>query len=183
MNEQLFDFVNDQAGSVSALDSLAKFFAVYALYVLVGIVAVLGVRLLLADRQRGLMVGAVGALALGLAGLGILAASSVVTEDRPFVHDSDTALLIAHGADNSFPSDHSTIAAAIAVVGALAWRRLWPLFAGLAAAVGFARIYVGVHYPGDVAAGWAIGALAALLAWYAVQLILTRWRPRLAAQI
>ncbi|MEO6397895.1 MAG: phosphatase PAP2 family protein, partial [Tepidiformaceae bacterium] len=59
-------------------------------------------------------------------------------------------------------------------VAVLAWRKFWPLFAGLAAAVGLARIYVGVHFPGDVAAGWAIGVLAALLAWYAVQYIVAR---------
>ncbi len=174
MNERLVDLLNGHAGNVGALDSLAKFFAGSGLFVLVGIVAVLGLRLLMTDRQRGLVVGAAGALALGLAGLGILGASSVVTEDRPFVHDSDTVLLVNHAADNGFPSDHSTIAAVVATIAALAWRRLWPLFAGLAAAIGLARVFVGVHFPGDVAAGWAIGALSALLAWYAVQYIVGR---------
>ena len=181
MNQRIFDLINGPAGDFSALDRLAEFFAQYGLYVLVGIVAVLGLRLVLADRHRGLVVAAAGALALGLAGLGILGAASVVTEDRPFVHDSETVLLINHSADSGFPSDHSTVAAAIAMVAAVAWRRLWPLFAGLAAAVGLARVFVGVHYPGDVAAGWAIGVLAALLAWHAVQFIVKR-RPGLAAR-
>ena len=174
MNERLLELLNGHAGNVSALDSLAKFFSGSGLFVLIGIVAVLGLRLLRTDRHRGLVVAAAGALALGLAGLGILGASSVVTEDRPFVNDSDTVLLINHSADNGFPSDHSTIAAAVATIAALAWRRHWPLFAGLAIAVGLARVFVGVHYPGDVAAGWAIGALAAVLAWYAVRFIVTR---------
>ena len=181
MNERIVDLLNGHAGNAQALDSLAKFFAGSGLFVLVGIFAVLGLRLLMTDRQRGLVVAAAGALALGLAGLGILGASSVVSEDRPFVHDSDTVLLINHSADNGFPSDHATVATAVATIAALAWRKLWPLFAGLAIAIGLARIYVGVHFPGDIAAGWAIGALSALFAWYAVQYIVAR-RPGLTVR-
>lgn len=36
----------------------------------------------------------------------------------------------------------------------------WLIAAVLALIVGFSRIYLGVHFPWDVAAGWALGALA-----------------------
>ncbi|WP_406836091.1 phosphatase PAP2 family protein [Streptomyces sp. AHU1] len=63
----------------------------------------------------------------------------------------------------SFPSGHSASAAAFATAVALESRRYGVLVAPVAAAVAFSRVYVGVHYPGDVLAGMAIGAGAAAL--------------------
>ncbi|MGV9554143.1 phosphatase PAP2 family protein [Streptomyces sp. NPDC003401] len=59
---------------------------------------------------------------------------------------------------HSFPSAHATSAAAAAVAyGALGAYAVPPL----AAAMCLSRLVVGVHYPSDVAAGAALGALAA----------------------
>jgi membrane-associated phospholipid phosphatase len=80
----------------------------------------------------------------------------------------------------SFPSGHT--ASAIAVYGLLAiflWRQeryVLAAFSGFwVTAVGFSRIYLGVHYPSDVLGALAVGALwvfavFALRAWY------VRWR-------
>jgi undecaprenyl-diphosphatase len=62
---------------------------------------------------------------------------------------------------NSFPSSHSALAFAVAtaLVGVYG-RRLWPVY--LAAAwLSFTRVYVGAHFPSDVLAGAALGALGA----------------------
>ncbi|GGX38830.1 phosphatase PAP2 family protein [Streptomyces fructofermentans] len=61
---------------------------------------------------------------------------------------------------HSFPSSHATSAAAAAVAfGALGARAVPPL----AAAVCVSRLVTGVHYPSDVAAGAALGAVTARL--------------------
>ncbi|MCX3058440.1 phosphatase PAP2 family protein [Streptomyces sp. GXMU-J5] len=67
-----------------------------------------------------------------------------------------------HG-DWSFPSNHSTIAAAAAVGLALAWPTIGWLTVPMAILMAFSRVYVGVHYPHDVATGLLLGTVVALL--------------------
>jgi len=65
-------------------------------------------------------------------------------------------LMSAHG--YSLPSGHAATAFAGAVALSYLWRRGAPLFFLLAAGIAYSRVYVGVHYPGDVLAGAALGA-------------------------
>ncbi|WP_372350747.1 phosphatase PAP2 family protein [Streptomyces sp. KL116D] len=65
--------------------------------------------------------------------------------------------------DWSFPSNHATIAAAAAVGLALAWPKVGWLTVPMAILMAFSRVFVGVHYPHDVAAGLLLGTLVALL--------------------
>lgn len=62
----------------------------------------------------------------------------------------------------SFPSGHSASAAAFATAVALELPVAGPPMAALAAAVGASRVHAGVHYPADVAAGFAVGSTVAV---------------------
>ncbi|MGK5530577.1 bifunctional phosphatase PAP2/diacylglycerol kinase family protein [Streptomyces sp. URMC 129] len=63
---------------------------------------------------------------------------------------------------SSFPSGHSASAAAFATGVAMESGTLGAAVVPVAAAVAFSRIYVGVHYPGDVLVGCLLGTGAAL---------------------
>ena len=75
---------------------------------------------------------------------------------------------------SSFPSGHTMSAMALAAtVIVLCWRTRWrwPVAIGATAyafAVGVSRVYLGVHYPSDVIAGWAVTIAWVTMAWLVV---------------
>ena len=86
----------------------------------------------------------------------------------------------SHGTGNkqdggSFPSNHASNSAAVAMLAALIWRRWgWlALIPGLL--VAYSRVYVGSHWPSDVLAGVFIGFAVAWFVLALAELIWRRW--------
>ena len=76
---------------------------------------------------------------------------------RPFI-DVVRALVVGKEPGSwSFPSGHTCAAFAAAWILSRYWPRMRPLFFGGAATLGYSRVFVGAHYPGDVATGAALG--------------------------
>lgn len=81
----------------------------------------------------------------------------------------------------SFPSGHATVSAVVYLTLGLLLaesmkdRRLKAFFIGLGifltVIIGISRIYLGVHYPTDVIAGWSLGAAWALACWAGYSLL------------
>jgi membrane-associated phospholipid phosphatase len=80
-------------------------------------------------------------------------------QPRPFELDPRVQLSSAEG--HGLPSGHSQ--SAIVVWGTIAaWARktwFWVVAIALMVLIGFSLIYLGVHFPTDVLAGWAIGVV------------------------
>jgi undecaprenyl-diphosphatase len=195
-NYRLFVDLNHSAGRVPILDGIMIFCAndlmvlwPILLLLLWGRPRVLRKRALrpgeaeIIHTCRALFVWSIGACVLAVAfNLGI---ERLIFEPRPFVTHA-VHLLIAHPADDSFPSDHAAVSFAIAgmflftlpSLAMSAWKQrvalrqaqgwhtlLLPLvLMGLAVlvacSIGIARVFVGVHYPGDILGG-ALGGIAA----------------------
>jgi len=82
---------------------------------------------------------------------------------RPCFAVDSARLLIKQSHSFSFPSSHAANNAALALLFSVFYPCKKWIFISMALLVGFSRIYVGVHYPADVAGGLIIGVLCGSL--------------------
>lgn len=120
---------------------------------------------------------------------GTVMAANISSEVLKHIYDRPRPALVPHGSyvySSSFPSGHSTLAAATFLTLATIIASLEPhrstkaltyvVAIVLTVMIGFSRVYLGVHWPSDVLGGWSLGAAWALLAWIILNRV-TRTEP------
>ena len=127
---------------------------------------VAGVILLLFKKTRRVGLAALLALLIGYL-ITNLTLKPLVARPRPWLDVEGLVHLLGESAYRSFPSGHSTSAFAFAFALLFGAPKKWMKWAAMIVAVlmGLSRLYVGVHYPTDIAGGILVGLLAGWLAW------------------
>lgn len=153
----------------------------------------LGGALALTLRRRGAKTALACALMLGLAAgaadLGTHLVKDLVGRPRPAQtlpqtwrqdegvwRQNPSDFVPSASTGSSFFSAHASVSMALALCAATLWPPLRPWIYALPLLVGYSRLYLGKHYPTDLLAGWAWGALVGLALWLAWR----RFAPRLA---
>lgn len=119
------------------------------------------------ERNQRTVLSAAGAV--GIACIIILLSNHLIEfQQRPFaeyaVAEQTRASFFEYRAtDSSFPSEPTAFAFALATAVWLGHRRWGGFIFGLSLLFGFARVYAGVHYPSDIAAGALIGLFSGFL--------------------
>ncbi|NYB27990.1 MAG: phosphatase PAP2 family protein [Methanobacteriaceae archaeon] len=120
--------------------------------------------------RLGREVAVLGLLALILSNVLVILLKFIIAEPRPFLALPNVDLLTPESG-SSFPSGHTASVFAAATAIGLKYhqkakgKKYWLIYPLLlfAMAVGFSRIYVGVHYPYDVIVGALLGVICALI--------------------
>jgi undecaprenyl-diphosphatase len=157
----------------SSADTLARWFSMLGSPPVLALVA-FAVALLLWWRGTKVLLAIAPGLALVIAAVCAAAGKLVVDRNRP-----PASLHLVAESDASFPSGHATNTTAVLLTLALVaavyvLRRPLARAACVAAAlliatvVGVSRLVLGVHWPTDVIAGWALGGAVALAVTLAV---------------
>jgi undecaprenyl-diphosphatase len=156
--------VTRSAGAAGLLITLQEVSRPFVLYILASAVG------LWAWFARGLRNRALWAFVTMMVAWPIgLLAKHLVQRARPVVDEP-----LSHSPGYSFPSGHAFNVAVVATVLVLL---LWPILSGparrvatalavlVAVVVGVDRMFLGVHFPSDVAAGWILGAGITFSSW------------------
>lgn len=162
LNIDVFRFINDLGKEYSMLNPAVYFLAEYMMYFL-------GAWLVIywftrKTKNRLMVIYAV--IAFVIAEILGKMIGSLYSNYQPFAKLPNVNKLIEHEIDNSFPSDHTILFFSIGFLIFLFHKKTGWLWLVLAFTVGISRIWSGVHYPFDVAAGALLGVLSALFVFW-----------------
>lgn len=140
------------------MDSIIIFCAKY-LFVLVVILALVAWFQAGNKLKKQMLAAAVCAIVLAV--IMDKLAGKLFYDPRPFV-SQNIKPLIAHAADNGFPSEHTLFSTTLAVLLYIYRPRLGMAALAVAIVVGIARVAAHVHSPIDIIGGFVIGIAAGI---------------------
>ncbi|MFJ2365385.1 undecaprenyl-diphosphatase [Pseudomonas sp. NPDC087697] len=159
LNRSLFMAINASVDASAPMRSLAMFLAQWLIFCVP--LLLIGLWLRGTRQQRSAAVTATLSIVFAL-GCNLLI-SSLWFHPRPFMVGLGQNFL-EHAAESSFPSDHATVMFSLAFGLMLAaLRKLGLLVLLLGALVGWARVYLGVHFPFDIAGSLLVSLASAWL--------------------
>jgi membrane-associated phospholipid phosphatase len=183
IDTSLFHTLNGLMRGDDPAQDVAVFFNTWAIFVVVALAAATWFFARPGGSNRSKLAAASAGASTVLALLANTVLGHLWYHARPFADQpKQTVLLVHHGADNSFPSDHASVAFAIAFAVLAFHRRLGLFLLAAAVAVGLDRIFVGVHYPVDVGTSVLVGLGAALVVTTAGRRYV-EWAVRLASRV
>jgi len=159
-NLDLYAAINAPVNAAPWLLALARAAAEWPVYIAALLLVVLWIRG--RPATRGVLIAATAAVGCALAAN--LLIGTLRYQPRPFVLGIGHTF-VTHAPDASFPSDHATLIWGIALslmAGGLRWAG--ESLAALGVATAWARIYLGIHFPLDMAGALFMALAAALLA-------------------
>jgi undecaprenyl-diphosphatase len=165
----LFEKINALANQSKFFDWIGIFFAEYLLWIIVGILVIL----FLFKKTRLMAICAGGSIVLGRLIIAEII-KRLYSSPRPYIILEGVKKIIVGNTDyQSFPSGHTTIFFAFATA-IYFFNKKWGIISFIAAIlVGLSRIFVGVHWPIDVAAGAVIGVMSGIVVGFLFGIIKT----------
>ena len=164
MDWSIFHWLNDATRGNDAGQDAAEIFNTWAIVVLLVVAGGLWLLARPGGSLRWKLATATAAISAVVGLIANVVLSKIWYHDRPFVtHPTQTVLLIHHAKDNGFPSEHATVAFAVAFAVLIFSLRVGAFLIVLATAIALDRIFVGVHYPADIVASFFVGLGSALL--------------------
>jgi undecaprenyl-diphosphatase len=139
------------------MNTLIVAVAQYLLYLILAAAAVIWLYL---PRHEKVGLAVQTILSLVILVVLIKVVAGIHADPRPFVVQPSIRPLFAHPADNGFPSDHTALAATVALLVMMYRRWLGALLLAASIVVGAARMAAHVHHGQDIVAGLLIAALA-----------------------
>lgn len=160
MNQALFFQIFNLSHKIFLLDQVMIFGAVFLIFITFLLTIILTVKGKSQEKIAFLLI----ILGVIVAEVLIFIIHLIYFKSRPFVI-FPIQPLVQHAADAAFPSGHTTIMAVVAFAYTFAKSKWAPLFLILMLWVGFARIFVGVHYPLDILGGIIVGFISVFITW------------------